>query len=132
MEILLYGSDKEIEERMRGVVTASGGAGAVCFHASLESLLKVLQQPSAEPRITVIAVSGSRELEALSRHRTTIGDMRTILILPDRTKATVHQALRLYPRFIAYRDGDFQDLAAILRKMNKKIPKSASHRHGTI
>ncbi len=124
MEILLYCGDSGIERRMRNTIAAAGMDGTITFYPSLGKLMNGLQQPTMKPRITLIAVSSRRELDDLEEYQHIIGDMRTILILPDRTKATVTQALRLYPRFITYPDGDFRDLEAILHKMRNNVSRT--------
>ncbi len=44
-------------------------------------------------------------------------DVPIILVLPDREAETVAKGHTLYPRFMAYIDGDLTDVAAVLGKM---------------
>ncbi len=44
-------------------------------------------------------------------------DIMLILILPDRSRKTVDMGYSLWPRYVAYPDGDFNDLRAVLTHM---------------
>lgn len=44
-------------------------------------------------------------------------DIRTILVLPDRSKDTVGKAFKLLPRFLTYTDEGVGMVTAVLKKM---------------
>ena len=44
-------------------------------------------------------------------------NIKIVLILPDRKNETIVIGHKLRPRFLSYTDGDFKDIAAVLKKM---------------
>lgn len=77
-----------------------------------------------KPSIAVLLAGNRQELSDLVAIKHLFDGIRVILIIPDREKKTVSKGLELYPRFMSYVDGDFTDIAVVLRKMISNINKS--------
>ncbi len=67
--------------------------------------------------IAVLMAATQKELSELLNLKDRLKEIPIILILPDREARTVSMGHKLYPRFVSYADGDFMDVAAVLKKM---------------
>ena len=76
--------------------------------------------------IAILAIQQPSQLSQLLRLRQLFVDVRMVLILPDRTIETIRLAHQLYPRFISFRDGNLDDLVAVVARMHKKLQSAAS------
>lgn len=84
---------------------------------SLDTLTKLLCHPSFERAVVVLLARNHANLSEILTIRALLDDNRVILILPDRSEATISQGHKLHPRYLSYAGGDFKDVAAVLRKM---------------
>ncbi|MCF8084602.1 MAG: hypothetical protein K9M96_16065 [Deltaproteobacteria bacterium] len=84
---------------------------------SIEGLVYRLRHDRNYHWIAVVAVSDLEDLSALLSIREWLLDLRIILILPEIDRELTMSGHRLYPRYIAYGDGDLEDVAAVLEKM---------------
>mgnify|MGYP006294390283 CR=1 FL=1 len=84
---------------------------------SIEGLVYRLRHDRNYNWIAVVAVSDLEDLSALLSIREWLLDLRIILILPEIGRELTMSGHRLYPRYIAYGDGDLEDVAAVLEKM---------------
>jgi hypothetical protein len=87
-------------------------------------LLSRLRHPSGDEDIALFCASTVKDLEALVANEPLLNNMRLILILPDREAQTISKGHLLRPRFMCYLDGDFSDLALVLKKMEKNTVAS--------
>lgn len=71
--------------------------------------------------MTILLPADIEELMRIIALQNLFGDIPIILILPDRQKNTIALGHKLRPRFVAYADGDFSDVATVLLKMKDKI-----------
>jgi len=88
-----------------------------------------LQHPDGNEDIALLFASTPNDLNELVTSRPLLNNLRIILILPDEQKETTTKGHLLRPRFLSYKDGDFLDLALVLRKMKKGLP-TPSHKGG--
>ncbi len=77
--------------------------------------------------VAVLLASSRKELQYIVSIRDLFGDIRIILILPDRERDTISQGHKLYPRFLSYVDSNFADVAAVLAKMLKNMESKRVH-----
>ena len=118
MNLLLYSNgggraEKKIKKALAGVISEE----SIESYHRVENLLSRLRRRTYDVG-TVILMADKRTLSVLSAEKDMLTRLRTILILPDADENTVTAAHQLYPRFITYFDGDLQDVAEVLRKMN--------------
>ena len=116
MEVILYTPDSEqsgVRERIGSLIPQR----RVRVYRTLEGLSERLHRP-VNPETVLIIVTYSREkLSEISPLRHVLGDVRTVVVVPDQEPTTVALAHQLRPRFLTYANNGFDDLAAVLQKM---------------
>ena len=118
MNLLYYSTGKNgIDEELRKIIGASIPEGRTEIYRSIENLSWRLCQPTHNLGVAVIVTTSKEELLGVFSIRDLLNDLRIILILPDRDSNTIKKGQALYPRFISYADGHFNDVAAVLEKM---------------
>ncbi len=90
---------------------------------SIKDLAGRLQEPKILPRVAVLHASTREELLDLVSFADLLQDMRIVLILPDRDPETVARGHRLRPRFLSDREGDFSEVAVILKRLLRQTAK---------
>ena len=83
----------------------------------IDALSKVLQQPRITEAIAILHAAGRSELPDIFSLRELLWNIKLILVLPNSSTDTVAKGHGLGPRFISYHDGNFQDVAAVLKRM---------------
>lgn len=86
---------------------------------TLGSLSQRLRRIEDRPSVLILFAMDERDLSELLAMRALFRDLRIILLLPDRERETISKGHSLMPRFLAYCDGNFRDVAAVLNKMLK-------------
>ena len=116
MEVILYAPDSDqsgVRERIGSLIPQR----RVRVYRTLEGLSERLHRP-VDPETVLIIVTYSREkLSEISPLRHVLGDVRTVVVVPDQEPTTVALAHQLRPRFLTYANSGFDDLAAVLQKM---------------
>ncbi len=99
---------------------------------SVENLSRKLCRPNTTRKetIAVLFTIDGKDLVDLLSIRDLLDDIGIILILPDDKKETISAGHRLRPRYISYADGNFKDVAAVLRKMLEIINNNSTYRKG--
>ena len=87
------------------------------IYNTIDTLGQRLSRPSYNISIAVLLISSREELRDVLSIRHLFDNIKTILILPDRKNETIVMGHKLRPRFLSYTDGDFKDVAAVLKKM---------------
>ena len=116
MNVILYvpNSDgNDIRERIVGLIPEK----RLKVYRTLEGLSERLHRPVDPETILIIVACGREKLSEVSALQRVLGDVRTIVVLPDQEPTTVALAHQLRPRFLAYANSKFDDLAAVLQKM---------------
>jgi hypothetical protein len=118
MKVLLYTNMTEQSgEQLLRLIAASIPEGQLEVCRTIESLSRRLKQPLAELDIAVLQAASREELKEIFSFRHLFGDMRIILIVPNREVETIAMAHQLRPRFLSYTDGDLTVIVEVLRKM---------------
>jgi hypothetical protein len=86
---------------------------------TIASLSRRLRRFEDRPGVVVLLAPGKGDLSELLAIRSLFRGLRLILLLPDREPETISKGHTLMPRFLAYCDGNFGDVAAVLKKMLK-------------
>lgn len=108
-------------KRVQQIVESQVSHQQIEIYHSIERLSQRLRQPLVGEIIGVFLAKNRQEISELVSIRHLLRDIRIILILPDREENTVSQGHALKPRFLSYADGDFTDVAAVMRKMLGKL-----------
>jgi hypothetical protein len=80
-------------------------------------LVRRLRSPQNGLEVAVILAVGRKKLRELVSLEQMFERLRLILILPDTDPQTIAQGHSLRPRYLSNIQSDFQDVAAVLRKM---------------
>lgn len=121
MQIILYLSgDNTINQRLRQTVEASQNPGDIHVCRSILGLRERLLEMMHDGCLVVLLAATQTDLGELLRLSQLLFDFRIILVLPDQAQETLTLGHLIYPRFITYIDSDFQDLAAVLNKLDHR------------
>ena len=121
MNVLLY-TDQHSEsgERLKYSIKALDRLDTLTDCGSLGDLMRHLQTPEPLPETVVLQASCTRDLQRLAPFRFRLEQVFFILILPDAEAETVACGHQLRPRFIAYQDSDFSEIAAVLKRLQSR------------
>ncbi len=67
--------------------------------------------------VALMIVRNSKELDRIDAVHNLVRDLKLILVLPGHDHAMVARAHRLGPRFVAYADNGYNQVAIVLEKM---------------
>ena len=84
---------------------------------SFDDFSQRLKLPAQSKSIAVLAPGSRQELQEILSRIDLLRDLRIIVIAPDHEAETTAVAHQLRPRYLTYLNGDFGELAAVLRKM---------------
>jgi hypothetical protein len=83
-----------------------------------DNLIRSLRSHMVSQSVVVFQAADQTDFLFLDSIRNLLFDAKLILILPDREKDTIKKGFSLYPRYMAYPDDDYRDVAAVLKKMH--------------
>lgn len=89
------------------------------IYRTIDELSCRLRCPEGRPRLGVILTPSRQDLLEVLSIRELLHNLRILLILPDNEFDTVTQGHILRPRFLTDIEGNFSDLAEVLRKIRK-------------
>lgn len=121
MNLILYSKSNSVGRRLRKIVHDTIREGQVEIFPVLEEFSLRLRRTVGSITVVVLVASTLEELDVLLRDGEVVREVRSILILPDRSPETVSKGHTLYPRFVSYIDSDFKDFEAVLKKMNRQM-----------
>ncbi len=84
---------------------------------SLNPFLQYFRYPVPPDTAALIVAADTGDLCALLEMKEFFRNIRVILAIPDDDPNALILARQFWPRYIASKDGDFSDVAAVLRKM---------------
>ncbi len=118
MRTLFYSSQKNGDSRkVQSIVEALVPENSREIHRSLESLSGGFRLSGGDVAVAVLVAASPQNLLDLLSIQNILTDTRIILILPDSRNETVSLGFKLFPRFISYAGGSFEDVSAVLSKM---------------
>ncbi len=89
--------------------------------SSFETLQQRLSAMLDTPIIAILTTDNRDKLDQYREVLKLFGDVRIVLILPDHDPETLRLGHRLYPRFVSYKDGNFDDLVSVVARMHDKM-----------
>ena len=110
---LAHGASYRLEEAVAKVVPEQT---TEVVHTA-KDLVQRLRRPFNGLEVAVALAAGREKLREIQSLSQMLERLRLILILPDASPQTIAQGHRLRPRYLSNIHGDFQDVAAVLRKM---------------
>jgi hypothetical protein len=118
MGILVYSKTQSRQaDRLMSEIEEVVSKEMILICHSIQSLYVRLCQPGPPPDVTVLLAATRNDLSEILSIQELLAEIRLILLLPDKREDTVAKGHRLYPRFLSYADGDFIDVATVLKKM---------------
>ncbi len=120
MRVLLYAqADGRPGDSLQELIKSALPEEKIEILRSIEGLSCRLREP-LDHRVVVILLLNSREelSNILSIHHL-LQEMDILLVAPDSHPETVAMAHQLRPRFLTYINNDFEELIAVLQKMQK-------------
>lgn len=118
MNLLLYSPTRDAAgKRLQRVIEAFVLPHEVKICRTMQGMSTALRRPNHHLTTGVLLAATKDELTGFLSIRELLDNLRVILVLPDRDDKTVTKAHGLRPRFVAYTDSDFIDVAAVLNKM---------------
>lgn len=116
MKILCYSArkdkdEKRLLEKIRPVKTE--------LWRSFDKLRDRLNIPASTGRIIVFLVRTEEEIAGISEWIELYFDLQIVLILHDQEPATLRAAHKIRPRYICTADGDFNEIAGVVQRLDK-------------
>jgi|MudIll2142460700_1097286.scaffolds.fasta_scaffold1158294_1 hypothetical protein len=118
MDVIVYTTiPDEDGRRLESVLETVAPRENIEVYRTIHALSERLRRPVDQETVAVLAPASRWDLMGIIAVRQLLHDIRTIIIAPDQESETVAKAHQLRPRFLTYVSGDFEGLAAVLRKM---------------
>jgi hypothetical protein len=116
MEIIVYSSlVASDEQRLISTLKFSD----IDVLNSLEHLRDRLNVPTDLRKIVILFVRNEKEVAGISDAIKHFSDLLSIIVLYSQDPETLKKVNRLRPRYIALDDSDFQDVAAVIKRMDQ-------------
>ncbi len=120
MEVFFYAKAKEgAGKRLQQVIEMLVPKSKTVIFRTTNGLSRRLRRPKPANDLTVgvLLAASRKDLQDIVSIGELLGDVRIIMVLPDREAETIAKGHSLRPRFITYADSDFEDISAVLKKM---------------
>jgi hypothetical protein len=122
MSILLFSNNgQECENRLVEVVRSLTRSHALEVFHSVEELAIRFREPRGSLAVMIFIAGSRKDLIDLHDINNMFFDLPMILILPDRMKETARLGFKLYPRFVSYGDGKFEDVKGVLGNLLRRF-----------
>ncbi len=116
----LYAKEmKGAGEKLKKALVSAAGMEEVVIFPTIVELARRLYPCSRENRVVVMLTTNREELLELFAVSDLIGNLNSILVLPDREPGTLKIGALLAPRFTSYADSAFFDIRAMIGAMGK-------------
>jgi hypothetical protein len=122
-------SENIVAERLQFIIESELPDQHLEVFYSIEGLAKRLSQSVRGNCAAIILAEDVADLKKLFALRPLLRDIRIILILPDRSEEAVSMGYKLHPRFLSYSDGEFGEVAVVLKKMISLMEADTETRH---
>jgi hypothetical protein len=130
MCVLYYRPSHDIvAERLQLIIESELPDQSLEVFYSIEGLSERLSQSARGNCAAIILAEDIADLKKLFALRSLLRDIRIILILPDRSKEAISMGYKLHPRFLSYSDGEFREVAVVLKKMITLMEGSSAIRN---
>ncbi len=118
MRLIVYTNPKDDSASLlQNEISQIASLNAEFIHTP-ENFMRSLRSHMVFQSVVVFQVADQTDFLFLDSIRNLLFGARLILILPDREKDTIKKGFTLYPRYMAYSDDDYKDVAAVLKKMH--------------
>lgn len=97
------------------------------IYDSWEAFCLRLRAPSAEPSLVVLMASDQEDLRHMADERDLLTNHPLVLVLPDKSSASVATGHLLRPRFLAFPDVKLSELTAVIGRIAAKLGWPGDH-----
>ncbi len=116
--ILLIGKNAgDCGRRLLNSVTSAVSVPEDGVFKTVRELCSGFQKIRGNVDVAVLLAESQKQLLDIVSLDALLENVRVILVLPDHVRETVSKGLRMRPRFMAHLDGNFDDITAVLKKM---------------
>jgi hypothetical protein len=128
MNVLLFAAkNTESGERLKHSIEALTSLGSLTDCWNISDLIHQLQTPDPLPEAVVLQAANTQDLKALESFRFRLEQVFFVLVLPNADPETVARGHQLRPRFIVYQDSDFNEVGAVLERLEARHRNKAIH-----
>ncbi len=120
MSLLIFASDEKQQQKLLQVIAPYIRNNPMELLTDTRALNRRLRQNLIREDLLVLMIADKAELKRITRLADFLDGLRIVLILPDHGRETVALGHILYPRFVSYRDSDFQDVREVIGNMLEK------------
>jgi hypothetical protein len=117
MEILLYSRNSDSDEQ-RLLKMIKYSTIEIC--RSTNRLRERLNISAKLRRIVILLIQNKNEIDRISEWIMLISDPLVVMILQNDDPSVLKAAHRIRPRYISFRDRDYQDVIAVLSRMQER------------
>lgn len=129
MNLIFYSrEDDETSRRIMEYLHCEMKGERVLVCRTAEQILKMLFHSTYEALVAVLLISDKEDLEDILSIEEALRTIKIILILPDTRGEILSRAHALKPRFLAQRDENLEEVAAVIEKM--KTSKAGDQKKG--
>ncbi len=128
--ILYLPEPGEFEEQILEVIETTILGADKEVYRKIDILADRLLQVGNKPSVAVVLARTRAELAELYSIRHLFSGLRSLLILPDRSKETIAKGHAFSPRFLGYLDSDVNDVASVLNKMLMNLNNNYNNSKG--
>lgn len=106
-------------KRLQHALTLADVGRPDAVHSDVRLFCECFRAVAYHPDLIIIMPTCAQELEALAAVRELFASIRTIVILPGRGASHISLGHLFRPSFITFDDEDFQDVATILKHLDR-------------
>lgn len=118
MNLIVYLSGtQEINNKLLRLIHRAAPDALLDVYFTIDELTARLRQPFVDVGLAVLYAATRADLMELIFLGNFLGELRLVLIIPDRDPTTVEKAHALRPRFLARAEKDFDELESVLKRM---------------
>jgi hypothetical protein len=108
-------------ERLLRIIESVVSKEKVKICRNIDALSRTLRRPRDCAAIAILLATSGKDLPDILSLRDLLLDIKIILVLPDSDPDTVSKGHILRPRFMSDCSSDFQEIAAVLKRMVENL-----------
>jgi hypothetical protein len=109
------------EERLLRIIEKVVSEENLKICRNVDAFSRALRQPRGCAVIAILLASSGRDFQDIFSLRELLLDIKIILVLPDSDPDTVAKGHILRPRFMSDCNSNFQEVAAVLKRMIENL-----------
>jgi hypothetical protein len=106
-----------LSERLLRIIESVVSEEKVKICRNIDALSRTLRRPRDGAAIAIFLATSGKDLPDILSLRDHMSDIKIILVLPNSDPDTVSKGHVLRPRFMSDCNSDFQEIAAVLKRM---------------